>query len=582
MAVPLIFDGREHRLNGYSPLGKLDDYTCGVSRNCALMVPDANGNLMAAGVTATKDIVLHAGDVLQFQGLSPLDSIVEVNSSSLSSTQLCQSPVLPTGAAHPVPAQSPLPSGHYANNELSGPYRTYPVGNFPMANGSGQCGYLEKTSPWSTPNETQLPGNAIVSPTGVTNYLCVVAPYLMSPADPTRLSSNPPVANPACVPGRTTDSIWADAAVQGVFIRLSWLDINPAYGVYDWTILDREFIAAVRNGKTVTVGIEVGGNSIPAWAFSTGHPTLGAAKKVTLKDWGSNSESLPNANCGFDWVVASPSDVAFKALFKKVLADMGAHIREDQRKFSVLAGIKVTGMGMATLENRLPSRCNIAVKNTALGDTGTQGHIIALSTSRLSSPVFDAKYNFSADPSLARVKDVAQCVCNPQVLQFAGYRPSTLRAFYAEVETTILENFGFKQQVYMNISDGFPQIGESGRFLGDHLAPPIASMTVSNTGLPVYTYGSPKPTPAIVPTDIPDPNDTTVALIADARNAVYANGDMTVSKGFGVENAGLDVVGFSQQPNTGLRCSQQRDIDVSGPFAGSPVEHDTEHQRLVL
>ena len=551
-------------------LGKMADYTCDVTGNCVLMAPDANGNLLAAGITAATDVSLRAGAILQFQALSPQDSIIEVNSAALTSTQLCNDANLPAGAAHPVVAQSPIPAGHYAGNELSGPYRTYPAGIFPMANGSGSCGYIEKKVPCVAPNESQLLSGAIANSAGGTDYLCVVTPFLMSAADPTRPASNPPLANPACVRGKTLESTWADPATQGVFIRLSWLDINPAYGVYDWSVLDREFVSAVRNAKTVMVGIEVGGNSIPAWAFTTGHPTLGAAKKVTLKDWGTAADSFPNSNCGFDYVVASPSDAAFKALFKKAMADMAAHIRSDQRKFSVLAGIKVTGMGMATLENRLPNRCNIAVKNTALGDTGTQGHIIAMSTTSLSSPVFDTKYSVSADPTLARVKDVSQCICNPQVLQFAGYRPSNLQAFYSEVEATIHENFGYKQQVFMNISNGFPQIGETGRFLGDHLAPPITGMSTSNAGLPVYSYGSVYARAASAPADIPGVFDTTTAVVTDARNGVFAGGDLTVAKSFGVENAALDVIGFSQAPNSGVRCSQQVGIDVIGTFAGSP------------
>lgn len=551
-------------------LGKLADYTCDVAGHCVLMAPDASGNLLAVGVSAATDVSLRAGAILKFQGLSPQDSIIEVNATALTSAQLCNDANLPAGTAHPVVAQSPIPAGHYAANELSGPYRTYPAGIYPMANGSGSCGYVEKTLPCVAPNETQLSGGAILNAAGGTDYLCVIAPYLMSAADPSRPSSNPPVVNPACVRGKTLESTWADPATQGVFIRLSWLDINPAYGVYDWSGLDREFVSAVRNGKNVMIGIEVGGNSIPAWAFTTGDPTLGAAKKVTLKDWGTASDSFPNSACGFDYVVASPSDAAFKALFKKTVADMAAHIRSDQRKFSVLAGIKITGMGMATLENRLPSRCNIAVKNAALGDTGTQGHIIAMSTTNLSSPVFDPKYSVAGDPTLARIKDVSQCICNPQVLQFSGYRPSTLQAFYSEVEATIHENFGYKQQVFMNISNGFPQIGEAGRFLGDHLTPPITSMATSNAGVPVYTYGVVYARPASVPVDIPDVNDTTTALVIDARNGVFAGGDLTVAKSVGVENASLSGIGFAQASNTGVRCSQQVGIDAAGTFAGSP------------
>lgn len=557
--------------NQLTSLGMLSDWTCDVRADCARLKPDANGNLTTVGLNQLGDVSLRAGQTLQFQNLTPLDNIIEVSSSTLTSEQLCNASTLPSGTAHAAPTQTPLPVSHYAANELSGPYRTYPAGMFPMSIGSSECGYIEKKSACIEPNERLVPGGMVPNPDGTTDYLCNPAPYLLDPANPSRPAHNPPVANPACVKGKTMDAIWADPATQGVFIRLSWKDINPSYGVYDWSGLDREFTSALRHGKTVMLGIEVGGNSIPDWVFNSGDPALGSAQKVVLKDWGTASDSVPNANCGFNWTVASPSDAVFKTLFKKAIADLGLHIRADQRRFSLLTGIKVTGMGQATLENRLPKRCNIAVRNTALGDTGTQGHIIAMSTTDLARPVFDAKYMDVSNPAFGRIKDVSQCVCNPQVLQFSGYTPSTLRNFYAEVEGTIAQNFGYKQQVFMNVSDGFPQVGETERFLGDHLAPAIRSVTWSALGEPIYTFGATQATPARAPADIPDANDITESLLADARAGVFAGGSSLAAKGISVENAGLDVVGFSFAPNAGVRCTQQRDIETTGSLAGSPA-----------
>ena len=541
---------------------------CGTNQSCLSMRPDVNGNLASVGLGAT-DLSVHAGDTVIFQDLTATDTIMEVGSPSLSGSDLCNSAELPVGSAHAVPAQYPLAASHYAANSLSGPFRTFSAGIYPMSVGTDTCGYVEKTTPCTAPNEIAV--DSFANATGATDYLCQVTPYLMKPSSPSVATTTPPTPNPACQRGRVLDSTWADTANQGVFLRLSWKDINPAYGAYDWSALDREMIAAVRNGKTVMVGIEVGGNSIPEWVFSSGDPLTGPAKKVSLRDWGTNADAIPNANCGFEYTVASPSDTAFRTLFKKVLADMGVHIRADQRKFSALSGIKVTGMGMATLENRLPNRCNIAAANPSLGDTGTQGHIVAMSTTNLRQPIFETKYSVSSDPALGRVRDTTLCVCNPQVLAHAGYRPSNLRTFYTEVESTIHQSFGYKQQVFMNISDGFPQIGETGRFLGDHLAPPIASSSVDAAGKVTYLYGSAFTSSASVPSDVPGRNDSTTAILDDARAGLFANGDATAGKAFVVENAALDVAGFTKSPNTGASCSQQAEIAVTGVFAGSPA-----------
>ena len=544
--------------------GALSSFTCDVKGGCLDFTADADGNL-AAGAIRTISPTTYSGNVVSFKSLTPADAIVEVGSPALTSEQICNDPNLPTSSAHAAALPSPTAASHYENNELSGPYRTYPTGMFVMSVGTDACGYAEKTTACEAPNEMEVGRES--RPGGGSDYLCAVTPYLMNPANPNIATSTP---NPACVRDQTMNGTWTDPGLQGVFLRLSWKAINPSYGVYDWSALDREFIAAMRHGKTITVGIEVGGNSIPDWVFKTGSPSTGAARKLLLKDWGTSADSAPNSSCGFDWAVASPSDAAFKTLFKQVLSEMGTHIRADQRKFSALAGIKVTGMGMATLENRLPARCNIAVRNPALGDTGTQGHIITMGSTSLSSPVFDSKYSQTTDPSFARINDTSQCVCNPQVLAAGGYRPSVLRTFYAEVEAALQANFGFKQQVYMNVSDGFPQVGDTGRFLGDHLKPAITAISYDAAGLPVYTYGATQTSRAVTSKDIPDTNDITSWLLEDGRSGVFAGGDLIKAKGFGVQNAGLDQIGFSKAPNTGVRCAQQVGIDTTGLFAGSP------------
>jgi hypothetical protein len=519
--------------------------------------PDAAGNIKT--LWGGRNATVYAGTRVSFTGLGPLDDVIEVGSPSLTSDQLCNATDLGPGNAHAVVAQNPIPASPYAANELSGPYHTYPAGLYSLSPSNDACQYLEKIVPCTPPNEDD------VASQGTTDYLCSVTRYLMDPTDPSHILS-PPTINPACVLGRSLDSTWSDPAIQGVFLRLDWNAMNPSYGSYDWSLLDGELTKAVKNGKTVTVGIRVGGNSIPGWAFSTGDPTLGPVKKVELRDWGTGGDSIPNGSCGFKYAVASPSDLAFKALFKKALADMAAHIREDQRRFSVLAGVKVTGLGMATLENRLPSRCNVAVADATLGDTGTQGHIVSMASTDLTTGVvFDARYRDVADPAFGRIEDVSKCVCNPQVLQNAGYKPSVLQAFYSEIETTIHDSFGYKQQVYMSISAGFPQIGETGRFLGDHLVPPITSAF----GVTPVTYGAVYGSAAGVPIDVPGANDTTKAVVVDARNGVFAGGDLTVARSFGVENAALDVIGFSKVP--GVNCTQQTSIDVSTGSALFPI-----------
>ena len=559
---------------GYGPFtalqltgfGSINDFACDVLQTCTRVVPDADGNL-GAGWARGVDFIVSAGTQVIFDGLGPSDSLIEVASNTLTSAQLCTSSELPAGGARPVPLQSPLPSSLYPANEFSGPYRSYPAGVYALSPSSDECGLIERSTGCIAPNEVL--SIAIQRPDGGTDSLCAVTPKLMSAADPSKPANSPAKLNPACVPGRLLDATWADPAVQGVFLRLSWNDLQPnAYGQYDWTTLDRELTRAVRYGKTVTLGIRVGANSIPNWVFGSGDPKLGPAKALRLRDWDTGGSDVPDANCGIEYVVASPADAAFKSLFNKALADLATHIRADRRRFNVVAGVKITGLAMHTLENRLPKRCNVALRDTALGDTGTQGHIVSLSTRSLSAPVFDPQYLQASIPALGRIKDVSQCVCNPQVLAFAGYRPSTVLSFYNEVEATLRAGFGHKQMIFMNLSAGFPRVGEGGRFEGDHLAPAILSAT-SNAGVITYTYGSVQAAPATSPNDIPGGNELTTMLIEAGRRGDFAPDQPGAARQFGVENAALQAIGFSQSGGSGQQCSQQLGIAATGSFAGS-------------
>lgn len=559
---------------GYGPFtalqltsyGPMSDFACDVLQTCTRVSPDAEGNL-GAGWARAPDFIVSAGTQVVFDGLGPNDSVMEVASAQLSSEQLCTAPELPAASARAVPSLTPTASNLYPANEFSGPYRSYPAGLYVLSPSSDECGRVERSGSCVAPNE--IPVASIKAPDGRTDALCSVTPSLMSAINPGRPANTPALPNPACVPGRMMDATWADPAVQGVFLRLSWNDLQPTgYGQYDWTMLDRELAQAVRYGKTVTLGIRVGANSIPAWVFNSGDPQLGPAKALRLRDWDTGAGDVPDTNCGIEYVVASPADAAYKALFKKALTDLAAHIRADRRRFNVVAGVKVTGLAQHTLENRLPKRCNVAARNSALGDTGTQGHIVSMSSRSLSSPVFDSDYMQTGNPGYGRIRDVNLCVCNPQVMAFAGYKPSTVVAFYNEILAALRAGFGHKQLIYMNLSAGFPLVGEAGRFEGDHLVPPIVGASTVG-GVTSYTYGTVKPTIALPPADIPQPNDITSMVFEAGRRGDFAPGQADAGRQFGVENAALQVVGFSQPGASGQKCAQQLGIASTGSFSGS-------------
>ncbi|MFO1330732.1 MAG: hypothetical protein U1F56_25550 [Rubrivivax sp.] len=554
-------------LNGnvLTPYGARDDFACEVLGSCTRFTPDADGNLGAGGLRST-DATVRAGTNVVFDGLGPLDTVIEVASGALDSAALCTAPALPAGAARVVALDTPLPATPQQANAFWGPPRSYPAGVYAMSVSADDCGFVERSSACVSPNEVTL--RQVARADGTVDRLCMPTPSLMNPANPTRPLHDPPRPNPACNPGAILDSTWADPGVQGVFVRLSWKELQPdGPGRYDWTMIDRALAQAVRHGKQVTLGLRTGGNSIPGWVFTSGHAQLGPALLLRLRDWGTGPDGQPDGNCGIETLHASPSDAAFKALFLQALSDLAAHVREDARRFAMVAGVKVTGLGQHTLENRLPKRCNIALRDPSRGDTGTQGRIVSMDSRSLAAPIFESKYLDPANPATGRIRDVSLCVCNPQLLAAAGYKPSTVAAFYDEVEATLRAGFGHKQMIFMNISDGFPRVGEAGRFEGDHLVGRITSRRTDPAGQTLYTYDDPWPAPA-GPADIPDANDITRLLIEAGRRGDFAPGFTGAGRQFGVENAALSLPGFVSQPGRAAPCSQQLPVAAQGVFAG--------------
>jgi hypothetical protein len=518
--------------------------------------PDSNGNLALASGAFNAEV--HAGDLIEFSHLSPNDNIIEVNEAVIDSDRLCSDEALGTGA-HPVVAQSPTPAVLYDNNELSGPYHAYPAGIYVLSPTSSGCQPREGTWDCVWPNERRLIPSPLPIPGSLQHeYLCSVEPNLN---DWTGHERQPTQTNPDCVHGEAMESTWADPSVQGVFLRLDWNVLNPHSGVYNFGALRHELMKAVRYGKTVTLGIRVGGNSIPDWVFDPTRPIH--AQRVHLRDWGTGPDELPDGNCGTAYDVASPSDPVFQNAFIEMINELGRVVREDQRFFSVVAGIKVTGLGLQTLESRLPKRCNIPVDFVNATTGATEALLISMDSPNLASATPDTDYEKIpiAHPEL--------CICNPQVLQLAGYTPTAVRDFYRMVETAIHDNFGFKHEVFMEIQDGFPQIGDGGRFLGDHLVGPYISPPPHWMG--PLASAAPFPSPAAEGTDIPASEQTTKELIADGRNGLYAGNDPLVQSytalGFGVENAALNWFLASWDPRQ--KCSQQADIATTGQFAGS-------------
>jgi hypothetical protein len=212
--------------------------------------------------------------------------------------------------------------------------------------------------------------------------------------------------------GAALEETWAHPGIAGVFVRLEWDDVEPAPGVFDWSALDREADAAVAHGKWFSVAIKAGDHGTPGWLPEVGAPL------VAFRDHGVNQEG-----CGEVVHLGLPTDPVYEERWLAVLSALGDHLRSRADWWRALASVKVSGANFESAENHLPKSC---------------------------------------DPG---------CTCNPEIWAAEGYTPSGLYDFY-EAQLDVLDaHFPGKATSFALIPDGFPQVGESGSYLGQSPAP---------------------------------------------------------------------------------------------------------------
>ncbi|NCG22082.1 MAG: hypothetical protein GWP91_23955, partial [Rhodobacterales bacterium] len=216
--------------------------------------------------------------------------------------------------------------------------------------------------------------------------------------------------------GEIMQSTWDDLGITGVLIRLNWDNVHTGPGQFDWQQLDTAMDSAVASGKQFSVAVKSGKNGIPDWVF-----TQGGVERVSLQDWGSDSEldcKKPPC-CGRKMDLGSPSDPAYKKHYFDMLRAMASHIQENAAWYRALALVKPSGMNLISSEGRLPNRCK------------------------------------------------AECACNTEIWAKAkhGYTPQALYDYFDEQFAVIEDAFPEKHMSYMLIQAGYPIVRDREHYL---------------------------------------------------------------------------------------------------------------------
>lgn len=151
------------------------------------------------------------------------------------------------------------------------------------------------------------------------------------------------VATRPLLAGRKADTIdWARSPASGAYIRLTWAQVEPVPGRFDWSALDPVLDAAVGAGKKLSMSIITGGSS-PAWL-------PGKAATVTFRvGKGGDRRRCTQVVEGLPW------DPAYQQRYVGVMRALADHLRSRPADYAALRIVKMTAIAQNTEELRLPS-----------------------------------------------------------------------------------------------------------------------------------------------------------------------------------------------------------------------------------
>lgn len=224
----------------------------------------------------------------------------------------------------------------------------------------------------------------------------------------------------------TPANVLSNRAIDGVALRVSWKNLEPSDGVFNWSFLDGQVAAAAAAGKKVNLAVMTG-VAAPAWVYADGARSF---TFVTANSPASNTIPLP-------W------DPVYLTKWRQFVTAFGARYNSNP----AVAFVKVTGISALTEEALLP---------TATGSTTTQG-----------------------SQAWRTTNDVANW-------KAAGYTRTVIENAWRSIADSFSQAFPAKRIDLTIVPSGLPPIDAKGNIIPNNSGDPQATTDLINQGIAAY------------------------------------------------------------------------------------------------
>jgi hypothetical protein len=165
---------------------------------------------------------------------------------------------------------------------------------------------------------------------------------------------------PAFVQNGTWEKALSVNGFNGGAVVMTWAEIEPSRGVYDFSEFDRRIKLVRSHGLSIELGILAGGNA-PGWIYQASSKDQSAKKLTFVFSHHQGQGHLINVT------LAPPWDPTYQAAFADMLDHVAQHLRSvDALKYVSVA--KLTGVNTDTDEARLPAETPQETGNPGVSD----------------------------------------------------------------------------------------------------------------------------------------------------------------------------------------------------------------------